>query len=138
MGFYSILYLYQSLQKYNSNSLEINYITNGLEKIYASESTASLKSVTKGLLHVIPQENVNIKCRSICVNQNQNAETLCNELISEIDAYNPSSADQIVKDFRSQGYEVILSIGEVEENKIGSNCGQFVTRIQESKILNNH
>lgn len=63
---------------------------------------------------------------------------ICNELISEIDAYNPSSADQIVKDFRSQGYDVILSIGEVEENKIGSNCGQFVTRIQESNIQNNH
>jgi 23S rRNA (adenine2503-C2)-methyltransferase len=59
---------------------------------------------------------------------------ICNELISEIDAYNPSSADQIVKDFRSQGFDVILSIGEVEENKIGSNCGQYVTRIKKSNI----
>lgn len=60
---------------------------------------------------------------------------ICNELISEIDAHNPSSADQIVNDFRSHSYDVILSIGEVEENKIGSNCGQFVTRIKESNIL---
>ena len=52
----------------------------------------------------------------------------CNELISEIDAYNPSSADQIVNDFRSNGYDVILSIGEVEENKIGSNCGKYATQ----------
>jgi 23S rRNA (adenine2503-C2)-methyltransferase len=29
---------------------------------------------------------------------------------------------------RSAGYDVILSIGEVEENRIGSNCGQYVTR----------
>ncbi len=27
---------------------------------------------------------------------------------------------------RSAGYEVIVSIGEVEENEIGSNCGQYV------------
>ena len=56
----------------------------------------------------------------------------CNELVSEIDAYNPASADGIVNDFRSQGFNVILSIGEVEENKIGSNCGQFITQIKES------
>lgn len=59
---------------------------------------------------------------------------ICNELVSEIDAYNPGSADQIVKDFRSNGYDVILSIGEVEENKIGSNCGQFVTQLGASTI----
>lgn len=55
---------------------------------------------------------------------------ICNELISEIDAYNPSSADKIVEDFRSEGFDVILSIGEVEENIIGSNCGQFITRFR--------
>lgn len=63
---------------------------------------------------------------------NPTEAAICNELISEIDAFNPSSADQIVNDFRSKGYDVILSIGEVEENKIGSNCGQFVTQIKES------
>ena len=59
---------------------------------------------------------------------------MCNELISEIDVYNPASADQIIYDFRSQGYDVILSIGEVGENKIGSNCGQFVTKLKESEM----
>lgn len=49
-------------------------------------------------------------------------------LESAIDPYNSDSAAQIVKDFKAQGFEVILSIGEVEENKIGSNCGQFVTQ----------
>ena len=66
---------------------------------------------------------------------NPTEQAICNELISEIDPYNPSSADQIVKDFQDQGYDVILSIGEVEENKIGSNCGQFVTRIKKSNII---
>jgi len=62
---------------------------------------------------------------------NPTEKATCNELISEIDAYNPDSADQIVNDFRSQGFDVILSIGELEENKIGSNCGQFVIRTNE-------
>jgi len=66
---------------------------------------------------------------------NPTEQAICNELISEIDPYNPSSADQIVKDFQDQGYDVILSIGEVEENKIGSNCGQYVTRIKKSNIV---
>ena len=66
------------------------------------------------------------------INPTQSA--MCNELISEIDAYNPASADEIVNDFKSYGYDVILSIGEVEENKIGSNCGQFVTQLRASKI----
>ena len=63
---------------------------------------------------------------------NPTETAICNELVSEIDAYNPSSADPIVNNFRSKGYDVILSIGEVEENKIGSNCGQFITQIKES------
>ncbi len=32
----------------------------------------------------------------------------------------------VIDAFRACGYEVLLSIGEWEENKIGSNCGQYV------------
>jgi len=65
---------------------------------------------------------------------NPTEKAICNELISEIDPNNPGSAQQIVKDFKNKGYEVILSIGEVEENKIGSNCGQFVTKMKKLNI----
>jgi 23S rRNA (adenine2503-C2)-methyltransferase len=34
----------------------------------------------------------------------------------------------VVWELRSAGYEVIVSIGEVEENRVGSNCGQYVLR----------
>lgn len=34
--------------------------------------------------------------------------------------------EAIVSDLRRAGYEVIVSIGEFEENAIGSNCGQFI------------
>ncbi|HID93119.1 MAG TPA: radical SAM protein [bacterium (Candidatus Stahlbacteria)] len=42
---------------------------------------------------------------------------------------------EIVTALHAVGYEVILSIGELEENYIGSNCGQYITtykRAQES------
>lgn len=35
--------------------------------------------------------------------------------------------NETIEALRAAGYEVILSIGELEENHIGSNCGQFVT-----------
>ena len=34
----------------------------------------------------------------------------------------------LVRDLEDAGYRVIVSIGEVEENYIGSNCGQYVRR----------
>lgn len=35
---------------------------------------------------------------------------------------------KIVENLQKAGYKVILSIGELEENKIGSNCGQYVKK----------
>lgn len=49
-----------------------------------------------------------------------------NHLFSYI---NPSKSDasyQILDEIISAGYEVITSIGNIEENYIGSNCGQYV------------
>jgi 23S rRNA (adenine2503-C2)-methyltransferase len=43
---------------------------------------------------------------------------------------NPETEQYPVVDaFKACGYEVLLSIGELEENKIGSNCGQYVGSI---------
>ncbi|WP_033192538.1 radical SAM protein [Fervidobacterium islandicum] len=35
---------------------------------------------------------------------------------------------KFVEELEKNGYEVIISVGELEENKIGSNCGQYVQR----------
>ena len=51
-----------------------------------------------------------------------------NDLTSYI---NPLSAVQkydIAQDLQDAGYQVIISIGEREENAIGSNCGQYLRR----------
>lgn len=55
------------------------------------------------------------------------------KLESVIDPYDSTSAEKILDGFRNQGFDVILSIGEVEENKIGSNCGQFVTQYRDAQ-----
>ncbi|MCD4747138.1 MAG: hypothetical protein K8R58_12645 [Bacteroidales bacterium] len=42
----------------------------------------------------------------------------------------------IINTLQKEGYKVILSIGELEENKIGSNCGQYInTFIKQNKKL---
>ncbi len=53
-------------------------------------------------------------------------------LESTIRPEDDSSSENLVKDFEAQGFEVVLSIGELEENRIGSNCGQFIQRALES------
>jgi len=51
-----------------------------------------------------------------------------NKLSSYIERSNKQRDYKIVNDLRQAGYQVIVSIGEVEENYIGSNCGQYVSR----------
>lgn len=49
-------------------------------------------------------------------------------LSSYIDPHNQGEEYHLVRDLEDAGYRVIVSIGEVEENYIGSNCGQYVRR----------
>lgn len=56
-----------------------------------------------------------------------------NNLKSYIDVNAHSKKYEIVSELRSGGYDVIVSIGEVEENKIGSNCGQYVREYENQK-----
>ncbi len=59
-----------------------------------------------------------------------------NKLISHIDPYSGAERDDLVNSIRNAGYDVIVSIGEQEENKIGSNCGQYLkTHIESSEKM---
>jgi len=53
-------------------------------------------------------------------------------LTSYIDPYGSQKNYEIVGKLRNLDYDVLLSIGEVEENLIGSNCGQYVRRYLKS------
>lgn len=56
------------------------------------------------------------------------------KLTSRIDPHAPESAKELVRRFEEAGYAVILSIGEAEENAIGSNCGQYATCVREGGL----
>lgn len=51
-----------------------------------------------------------------------------NDLVSYIDPLSAVEKYEIVQALQDSGYQVILSIGETEENLIGSNCGQYLRR----------
>ena len=60
---------------------------------------------------------------------NPTYSTVKNKLASYIDPHDrQADSDKLLQELRSVGYDVLLSIGEVEENKIGSNCGQYLRR----------
>lgn len=52
-----------------------------------------------------------------------------NGLFGSIDPDDPAGAEGVCREFEEAGYETILSIGELEENAIGSNCGMYVERL---------
>ena len=54
-------------------------------------------------------------------------------LRSFVDARDPGRIYEELVALEDAGFEVLLSIGEVEENQIGSNCGQFV-RSEERRV----
>lgn len=59
---------------------------------------------------------------------NPTCHAVKNGLFSYVDPSRPETASALVDGLSAAGYEVIISIGEVEENRIGSNCGQYVLR----------
>ncbi|MDO9128284.1 MAG: hypothetical protein Q7U34_00305 [Anaerolineales bacterium] len=64
---------------------------------------------------------------------NPTCHAVQNGLVSYVDPLRPESARVLAEQLNAAGYEVIVSIGEVVENQIGSNCGQYVLKYLESK-----
>jgi len=63
---------------------------------------------------------------------NPTSQAVKNGLASYVDPLRPETAQSVADAVARAGYEVIVSIGEVEENEIGSNCGQYVLNYLES------
>jgi 23S rRNA (adenine2503-C2)-methyltransferase len=51
-----------------------------------------------------------------------------NQLSSYINTQHVGESYEIIQNLQDAGYQVIVSIGEQEENRIGSNCGQYIRR----------
>lgn len=50
------------------------------------------------------------------------------------DPARPETVAPLARALEGEGFRVIVSIGELQENRIGSNCGQFVTRLNREGI----
>jgi 23S rRNA (adenine2503-C2)-methyltransferase len=57
---------------------------------------------------------------------NPTYSALARSLRTYIDPHAPPEGYPVVEELRRVGYEVLVSIGEAEENRIGSNCGQYL------------
>lgn len=51
-------------------------------------------------------------------------------LVSAVDPADGPQNAALVERFERAGYQTILSIGELEENQIGSNCGMYLDRLE--------
>ncbi len=54
-------------------------------------------------------------------------------LVGVIDPADPAGYQAVVDRFTSAGFDTILSIGELRENQIGSNCGMYVAELEMEK-----
>ncbi len=59
---------------------------------------------------------------------NPTEKSVENALTSKLNPDNPNSVQGLVDEAQSLGFDVIVSIGDQEENVIGSNCGMYVSR----------
>ncbi|MBU1873362.1 radical SAM protein [bacterium] len=51
-----------------------------------------------------------------------------NNIVSSINPWENTEQPKFIDKLKEYGYDVLLSIGEPEENLIGSNCGQFIQK----------
>jgi 23S rRNA (adenine2503-C2)-methyltransferase len=71
---------------------------------------------------------------------NPTYSALHNNIKSDVDTSTgmPIKHRRFVEELQSAGFEVILSVGNLEENKIASNCGMYVRRHMSERFKNPH
>jgi len=58
-----------------------------------------------------------------------------NGLASYVDPCQPSASEAVAARLAEYGYEVLVSVGELKENEIGSNCGQYVLNYLRANVV---
>ena len=67
---------------------------------------------------------------------NPTYSALKNNIVSSINPWENTEQPEFIDELKEYGYNVLLSIGEPEENLIGSNCGQFVQKhLNENQVI---
>jgi FkbM family methyltransferase len=94
LGFYSLLFLTQALEKQLiTDPLQLWVLSNGIHEIESTDVLYPEKATLLGLCNVIPQEYTNITCRSIDLvlprSNSRQEEKLIDQILTELTA--PSS-----------------------------------------------
>ncbi|WP_448536188.1 radical SAM protein [Pseudothermotoga sp.] len=71
---------------------------------------------------------------------NPTYSALSNNIKSDVDTSTgmPIKHGRFVEELQDAGFEVILSVGNLEENKIASNCGMYIRRHMSERFKNPH
>ncbi len=79
------------------------------------------------LLHYFDPQTFLIKITPVNPTYRANSNEIYSHILPDKEKY------EIIEMLKEAGYEVILSIGELAENHIGSNCGQYITNYIKEK-----
>nr|QEO74536.1 malonyl CoA-acyl carrier protein transacylase [uncultured bacterium] len=122
-GFYSLLRLAQAIGQSMTEALEILVISNDMQSVTGVEALQPLKATVLGPCKVIPQEFVNIRCRSIDLSSDETvgwqAERLMGQLVGEISVEASEEVDSIVALRRGQRWVERFEAVRLTENGDG-------------------
>lgn len=98
------------------------FLREDARKIALNFALAENMRVDPGILleHFSPDQFV-IKITPVNPTHQAMANKISSHIVPGKDSYD------VITELKQAGYDVILSIGELEENLIGSNCGQFIS-----------
>jgi len=106
------------------------FVKKGDRKITLNFALAENMAIDQSvLLEYFDPRNYLIKITPI----NPTCQAVKNGLVSYLDPKKPEERSELVTRLIDSGYDVIVSIGEIEENQIGSNCGQYVLKYLQSQ-----
>jgi 23S rRNA (adenine2503-C2)-methyltransferase len=107
----------------------------GRRKITLNFALASHTSIEPSiLLEYFDPEKFLLKITPV----NPTYKAVKNKISSFIEPKEKEKAKELITKIQKAGYEVIKSIGELEENNIGSNCGQYIqAHLAQNKSLEN-
>jgi NAD(P)-dependent dehydrogenase (short-subunit alcohol dehydrogenase family)/acyl carrier protein len=122
-GFYSLLRLAQAIGQSMTSALEILVISNDMQSVTGVEALQPSKATVLGPCKVIPQEFVNIRCRSIDLSSDETAgwqaERLMRQLVGEISVDASEEVDSIVALRRGQRWVERFEAVRLTENGDG-------------------
>ncbi|BAZ11504.1 beta-ketoacyl synthase [Calothrix sp. NIES-4071] len=150
LGFYSLLFLAQSLGKHDINQpIDILAVTNNAHDVTGTEKLNPEKATVLGICKVIPQEYANITCRCIDIvvstaSENQLIDQLLTEITASSDpvvayrghhrwvqTFEPMRCESATSPLRAQGvYLISGGLGGV-----GLEIAEYLASIQAKLIL---